>query len=95
MTDKLEANIRRGTRAKELLSDELFNEAWNSYEQQLTTAWMESLPSQEREREHIYVALAILRRVKANLHDILNTGEIAERELDWLRGQDAAKKQQR
>lgn len=79
MTD--EARLYRGTRAREVLENEEFDAAFNTIEQELTQAWKSSPQRDSTGREHLFLALTMLSKVKASLTTTMETGKLALLEL--------------
>ena len=80
----------RGARAKELLSNELLQEAFARLEAEYISAWRQ-MPARDTDaRERLWQAVNIVGKVKDNLTTILSNGKLAQRELDDLIGRDKA-----
>lgn len=79
MTD--EERLHRGTRAKEVLENEEFSAAFEAIEQELTNAWKTSPQRDSTGREHLFLALTMLSKVKASLTQTMETGKLALLEL--------------
>lgn len=79
MTD--EERLHRGTRAKEVLENEEFSAAFEAIEQELTNAWKTSPQRDSTGREHLFLALTMLSKVKASLTQTMETGKLAMLEL--------------
>jgi hypothetical protein len=77
----LEERIYDGNRARECLENEQFNWAFESIEQELTTAWRTSPARDEAGREKIYLTLQLLTKLKATLTSSLETGKLADLDL--------------
>ena len=88
--DKLEAAITRGARAKELLTNELLQEAFTRLEADYISAWRQTPARDTDARERLWQAVNIVGKVKDNLTTILSNGKLAQRELDDLIGRDKA-----
>ena len=88
--DKLEAAITRGARAKELLTNELLQEAFARLEADYISAWRQTPARDTDARERLWQAVNIVGKVKDNLTTILSNGKLAQRELDDLIGRDKA-----
>jgi hypothetical protein len=81
----LEERIYEGNRAKECLENEAFNWAFEGIEQELTNAWRTSPARDEAGREKIYLTLQLLTKLKAALNGSLETGKLAELDLQHKR----------
>jgi hypothetical protein len=77
----LEERIYDGNRARECLENEQFNWAFESIEQELTNAWRTSPARDEEGREKIYLSLQMLTKLKAALQSSLETGKLADLDL--------------
>lgn len=77
----LEERIYDGNRARECLENEQFNWAFESIEQELTNAWRTSPARDEAGREKIYLTLQLLTKLKATLTSSLETGKLADLDL--------------
>lgn len=78
----LEERIYDANRAKEVLENPAFEGAFGLIEQELVDAWKTSPQRDEEGRQRIFVALTMLRRVKASLQTTLETGKLAMKELE-------------
>lgn len=81
----IEERIYDANRAKEVLENPAFEGAFESIEQELVEAWKTSPQRDDKGREHIFLALTMLRRVKAHLTTTLETGKLATMELEHKR----------
>ena len=69
---------QRESRAKSLLSDELFNEAFNMLEQDIKDTWYRTSLSDTEARESLWLSLRLLERIRLHLTSIVETGEMAK-----------------
>jgi hypothetical protein len=83
MTD--EQRLHRGTRAKEVLDNEEFQAAFTTIEQELTEAWKQSPQRDRTGREHLFLCLTMLGKVKQGLTTTMETGKLAQIELQHLK----------
>lgn len=81
MTD--EERLHRGTRAKEVLDNEEFQAAFDAIEQELTQAWKNSPQRDPTGREHLFLALTMLGKVKSSITQTMETGRLAAEELKY------------
>lgn len=81
MTD--EERLHRGARAKEVLDNEEFQRAFDAIEEELTQAWKTSPQRDSTGREHLFLALTMLSKVKASLTTTMETGKLAAEELKF------------
>jgi hypothetical protein len=79
MTD--EERLHRGSRAREVLENEEFTRAFDAIEEELTNAWKQSPQRDSTGREHLFLALTMLSKVKASLTTTMETGQLALAEL--------------
>ncbi|WP_213941195.1 hypothetical protein [Pseudomonas sp. dw_612] len=77
----LEERIYEGNRARECLENEAFIWAFEGYEQELTEAWRTSPARDAEGREKIYLSLQLLNKLKAKITQSLETGQLADLEL--------------
>jgi hypothetical protein len=82
----LRRDAERATRAAALVNDELLNEAFDLYENELITAWKNSPSNSSEAREHAYWALKALIAVRATLEGVIAGGTLAKAELDQILG---------
>lgn len=82
--EKREQEIARGNQAKVILDSELFQEAFDTLKSTYMNAWENSTLGDSQGRERIYAMVANLADVKAHFTTVLNTGKMAESQLDAL-----------
>jgi hypothetical protein len=71
-----------GSRAREVLDNEVFQQVFEDIEKELFKAWADS-PSRDSEgRERIHQYQVMLRKVKAHLTSTMETGKLATLELE-------------
>lgn len=92
--DKLRLDLNRASRAKAIIEDELFKEAFRLCESTYMKAWAESEPHETRKREALYTGVQLLEDVRQHLGLIMSSGSLARAELEKLeqklKGQRAA-----
>ena len=66
----------REERAKNLLSNELFNEAFDVLRKDLTNRWESSGSREVEARESIWLAMRLLDRIHAHISSIVETGRM-------------------
>jgi len=76
--------MSRANRANSLLQDELLQEAFTRLEAEYVKHWRESLVSDQQGRERLFLAINVLGKVKQHLHTVIETGKMAEHELQYL-----------
>ena len=72
----------RGHQATLVLDNPIYQEAWASVEHQLKAGWENSSAAQSEERERIWQALQMLRKVRSYLDGVIKTGELATIQLN-------------
>lgn len=77
----LEQRVNDGTRAREVLENEAFKQAFESIEQELTEAWKTSPQRDVDGREKLFQALTMLGKIKLALTTTLESGKLAHLEL--------------
>ena len=70
---------QREAHAKNLLSDELLNEAFNTLAKDITDAWDHTGIHDTEARENLWLSLRLLERVRLHLTSIVETGEMAKK----------------
>ena len=80
---QIEAN--RGTRAKAILEDELFQEALETLRKSYTEAIFQTGPNDELARTKIYLAYQILGKFADHFRTVMETGQLASKQLEELR----------
>ena len=73
MTDE-----QRVSRAKNLLSDPLLNEAFDVLRKDLMNRWDSSGSTELEARESIWLAMRLLDRIHAHISSIVETGRMAD-----------------
>lgn len=81
----IEQRIYNGDRAKEVLENEAFQQAFEDIEKDVIHQWTESPARDAEGREKLWQYLMLLRKVKAQLQTTLDTGKLAKMELDHKR----------
>lgn len=85
MTKTIEKRIYDGNRAREVLENEVFQQVFADIEQELTETWTNSPARDEAGREKVYQYLMSLRKVKAWMTSAMETGKLAELDLNHKR----------
>ena len=80
---QIEAN--RGTRAKAILEDELFQEALETLRKSYPEAIFQTGPNDELARTKIYLAYQILGKFGDHFRTVMETGQLASKQLEELR----------
>ncbi len=77
----LEQESRRGEQARRLIEDPLLQDAFATVEAVLHDTWSTTADDATGERERIWLMLKLLRRVRACLSEVLETGRLADTQL--------------
>jgi hypothetical protein len=77
----LETEIQRGERAAHLLNDELLQEAFATIEKEYTEKWLNSPVRDNEGREHLFLMVKTLHRLRSELLIVLETGQVARATL--------------
>lgn len=80
----LEQEVIRGHEAERIMRSPLWDEAWSVYENRLTSAWAQSGTDQTDQRERIWLALQIARKVRNHIESIMKTGQLAQKQVEGL-----------
>ena len=68
----------REIRAKNLLQNELFNEAFEELRNELLSQWEQSGSQHIDQRESIWLAIRLLEKIKGHITSIVETGHMAK-----------------
>ena len=66
-------------RANRLLNDPLFKETLDTFEEELKSTWYHSGIRETEAREHCWLSLRLLERIRTQITSIVETGEIARK----------------
>jgi hypothetical protein len=81
----IEQDISKGGRAREVLESEVYLEAFETIKQEIMTTWSQS-PSRDSEgREKLFLMLGMLNKVQSTLQTVMETGKIAQINLNHQR----------
>lgn len=78
----IEQRIYSGDRAREVLENEAFTQAFDDLKTEIIEQWTKSPARDEAGREKLYQLLRLTDKLKANLTTSLETGKLARLELD-------------
>lgn len=81
MNERLEER-ERGLKAKAILENPLWNEAWTQIESYLMEQWRNSRPDAATRRENIYLQYDAARAVRKHFESLLETGRMAEMQIE-------------
>jgi hypothetical protein len=79
VSDELEKEISRGERAKRILGEDVFQDAFKALEKQYVDEWRRGMTPEAREKAHS--RLQALEDVALELKKALNAGDIAAHKL--------------
>jgi hypothetical protein len=82
--DQLRKDTARATRAKQLLEDELINEAFAGLEAAYINAWRTSIITDINAREKLFLAINVVGKVREHLQTVVANGSLATKELEDL-----------
>lgn len=77
----IEQRLHAGSRAREVLENEEFHAAFDAVEKDIIDKWTNSPARDAVGRESLWQYLMLLRKVKAQLTETLETGKLAEMDL--------------
>ena len=69
----------REAKAKNLLSDELFNEAFTTLETDIRDTWYRTSLNDTEAREQAWLSLRLLERIRLHLTSIIESGDMARK----------------
>jgi hypothetical protein len=81
---RLDQAVARGTRAQELLDNELLAEAFDGLEDNYTGAWRATTIDDVAAREKLFLAINVVAKVRDHLNAIVANGKLAQAELKDL-----------
>lgn len=77
----LEERLYQGNRAREILENEAFISAYEVIEKDVIEQWTSSPARDAEGRERLWTYLQMLRKLKAQITQTLETGQLAQLEL--------------
>jgi|TARA_B100000029_G_scaffold151321_1_gene146455 hypothetical protein len=88
-----ERELSRSSQAKQLLGNKLFQESIDTLKKIYSEALLEKTGAKESDtREKLWIAYNVVGKVEQHLKSILETGKLAEKQLDSFRKQQQEKK---
>ena len=91
--DNRSQELSRSYQAKQILGNKLFQEAFSSLKKIYSEALLEKTGAKESEtREKLWIAYNVVGKVEQHLQSILETGKLAEKQLEVFRKQQQDKK---
>jgi hypothetical protein len=82
MTTTLEQRLYAGDRARELLENEAFIDAFKTIEDDIITQWKQAPARDAEGRERLWNYLALLTKLRSQITVTLETGRLAQLELE-------------
>lgn len=79
-----EEEVRRGQNAERIIQDELFKESFTYLKHLYLTEWENSPVRDPEGRERLWLAIKILATVENHIITIMETGKLADRQLEEL-----------
>lgn len=81
MTDQIDIDRTRGVRARELLDNELVQEALVTLKAEYLKAW-EASPARDAEgRERLWVMVKLVEKFRGHLEQVFEAGKLADAQL--------------
>ena len=88
-----ERELSRSSQAKQLLGNKLFQESIDTLKKIYSEALLEKTGAKESDtREKLWIAYNVVGKVEQHLKSMLETGKLAEKQLDSFRKQQQEKK---
>lgn len=81
MSKTLEQRLYDGNRAREVLENEVFQQVFDDIELEVIESWKNSPVRDQEGREKIWQYLTLLKKVKSHLTTTLETGKLAQLDL--------------
>lgn len=75
----MEADVRRGQRAQEVLDNEIYVEAHAAVDAEIVRLWRDS--RDPKDREQLHALLGLHQKIKTAMEAVMRSGEIAAAEL--------------
>ena len=91
--DNRNKELSRSYQAKQILGNKLFQEAFSSLKKIYSEALLDKTGAKEGEtREKLWIAYNVVSKVEQHFKSILETGKLAEKQLETFRKQTQEKK---
>jgi hypothetical protein len=71
--------VDREARARNLLNDPLYKEAFEKLEEEINNTWYNSSVKDVESREQLWLSLRLLERLRLHLTSIVESGEMAKK----------------
>lgn len=82
---QLTERLYHGDRAREVLENEAYQQAFADLKTEITTQWKDSPARDAEGREKLYLMLGLLNKIEGLLQQTLDTGKLAKLELEHQR----------
>jgi hypothetical protein len=79
---RLREEIDRGSKAAALIRNPIFEEAFSALRLRYATDWANTPPGDAEQRERLYIAINVLEDIYEYIVNIMQTGELAGKEID-------------
>ncbi len=79
---RLRGEIDRGSKAAALIRNPIFEEAFAVLKRRYAADWENSPPADAEQRERLYVAINVLEEIYESIVSVMQTGELAGKEID-------------
>jgi hypothetical protein len=77
-----EKRIYNGDRAREVLENEAFQQAFADIKQEITEQWTKSPARDQEGREKLWLMLSLLNKLETTLQGTLDSGKLAKMDLE-------------
>lgn len=82
---EIEQRIYQGDRAKEVLDNEAFQNAFTDIENEVMQQWKNSPARDQEGREKLWLMISLLGKLKVTLQTTMETGKLAKLDLEHKR----------
>ena len=79
---RLREEMDRGSKAAALIRNPIFEEAFAALKLRYATDWANSAAADAEQRESLYIAINVLGDIYEHVVNIMQTGELAGKEID-------------
>ncbi|WP_423016881.1 hypothetical protein [Undibacterium sp. Di27W] len=86
MMSTYEQRVHAASRAREVLENEAYQQAFADIENEVTEKWKNSPARDAEGREKLWMYLAMLKKLKSQLDTTLETGKLAQLEVEHKQG---------
>ncbi len=78
----IEQRVYLGSRAREILDNEVFQQVFTDYKTEITEQWMKSPARDEAGREKLWLMLSMLNKLEAMIKTTMESGMLDRKELE-------------